>query len=74
MAGKAYTFDRDCSLDLSEAIQLLELLFFTLEQADNEQDWFAMRGPIGSGLHAAQQSLYAAQKKVEAPSASKAAH
>ena len=57
--------DHDCSLDLREALQLLELMFFTFEHADNSQDWFSMRAPIGSGIYAVERILRQAARKVE---------
>lgn len=56
------TPDHDCSLDLHEALQLLELMFFTFERADNSQDWFTMRAPIGSGIYAVERILRQAAK------------
>jgi hypothetical protein len=57
--------ENDCSLDLHEAIQLLDLLFFTFEHADNSQDWFTMRAPIGSGIFAVARTLRRAADLME---------
>lgn len=67
--------DRDCSLDLHEAIQLLELLFFTFENAQEPDDWLKMREPIGSGIYAVQQVIQDAMRRVEgAPVGNRAAN
>lgn len=57
--------DRDCSLDLHEALQLLELMFFTFSHADSIEDWFDMREPIGSGIHAVECLLRQVIRTVE---------
>lgn len=59
---------RDCSLDLYEAEQLLELLFFVVERAEDRDDWFAMRRPVGSGLYAVETIVARARRAVEHPS------
>lgn len=67
----------DPGLEINEAIQLLDLLFFTFENADNERDWFSIRPAIGSGLHATQSVLYNALRRCESRAAGsdgKAAH
>lgn len=61
------SLDRSPDLDLHEAEQLLELVFFTFENADNQQDWFTMRAPIGSGVLAALQLVQYAQKALDKP-------
>ncbi|RWE90104.1 hypothetical protein [Mesorhizobium sp.] len=66
MAKSLYTFERDCSLDLHEALQILQLLFFTFEKADTQEDWFKMREPVGSGLHAVEIVLGKAMRRAEA--------
>lgn len=69
-----YRMETDCSLDLHEAQRLLDLIFNVFENNDNADDWFAMRGPVGSGILAVQKLIVVAERKVERPSRSAAAH
>lgn len=57
--------DKDCSLDLSEAADMLRLLHFVFEHADNKEDWFAMRGALGSGIYVVEKTIAAALRRVE---------
>lgn len=56
---------RDCGLELYEAEQLLELLFFVFEHGDDAQDWHNMRRPIGSGIYAVETILARVRKTME---------
>jgi len=66
--------ETDCSLDLHEAQRLLDLIFNVFENADNADDWFAMRGPVGSGILAVQQLIGTAERKVDRPSGHMGVH
>jgi len=55
----------DCSLELHEAEQLLELLFFVVEHAETADDWFAMRAPVGSGIYAVEAIVARARLAME---------
>ena len=55
----------DPSLDLAQAADLLKLLYFVFEHADNERDWHAMRGSVGGGLMLAERAVATSLRKVE---------
>jgi hypothetical protein len=61
-----YDFDGDCSLDLAEAISLLDLIHFAAEHADNEVDWFSLRSTLISSVFTAQTIAQRALRIVEA--------
>lgn len=57
--------NEDPCLDLAEAINLLNLIHFVCEHADNAQDWFQMRDKVYSCAYATERLIQAALFKAE---------
>jgi len=67
MANRSYNIlDTDCSLDLSEAIDILALVHFAAENADNQRDWFAIRASVVSAVYVVEKAVRRSLDKVEA--------
>lgn len=61
-----FNLETDCSLDLAEAIDMLKLLHFAGDLADNKEDWFAIRQPVISAIYVVEKAVQLSLRKVEA--------